>query len=246
MKSMRDKAVMLPNFKRTNLVQMVFDALKENILTGQFHGGERLPTQDLLAQQFGVSRTVMREALNKLSSLGLIQSQQGRGTFVCSPDVQTVMEPMFTAFVLEEASICELMEVRYYLEAIIARLAAKRITPAQIGALRENVVAMEQAVHAKNLDQFVEKDLQFHFMLAEISENTLLARIITALREMMAKFFEDFSRTPHIAERSVNYHRKIFQALARKDSESAEREMQQHILDVIAVLREKYKINLEM
>lgn len=246
MKSMRDKTLMLPNFKRTNLVQMVFEALKENILTGQFQGGERLPTQDLLAQQFGVSRTVMREALNKLSSLGLIQSQQGRGTFVCSPDVQTVMEPMFTAFILEEASICELMEVRYYLEAIIARLAAKRITPAQIDALQENVLDMEQAVHAKNLDVFVEKDLQFHFMLAEVSENKLLARIITALREMMAKFFEDFSRTPHIAERSVNYHKKIFQAIARKDPESAEREMQQHILDVIAVLREKYKINLEI
>ena len=54
---MREKSVILPNFKRSNLVQMVFDALKENILIGKFKGGERLPTQDLLAQQFGVSRT---------------------------------------------------------------------------------------------------------------------------------------------------------------------------------------------
>lgn len=243
---MREKSVLLPNFKRSNLVQMVFDALKENILTGKFKGGERLPTQEILARQFGVSRTVMREALNKLSSLGLIESQQGRGTFVCSPDAQTVMEPMFHAFLLDDASICELMEVRYYLEKIIARLAAKRITPVQIDALRENVLDMEQSVGARNLEMFAEKDLVFHLMLAEISANNILRRILTALREMMTKFFEDFSHTPGIAERSVRYHQKILQAILHKDPEEAERAMQEHILDIIAVLREKYNMNLEI
>ena len=134
----------------------------------------------------------MREALNKLSSLGLIESQQGRGTFVCSPDVQTVMEPMFSAFVLDDSSICELMEVRYYLEKIIARLAAKRITPAQIDALHENVIDMEQSVREMDLEMFAEKDLVFHLMLAEISANNILRRILAALREMMTKFFEKF------------------------------------------------------
>jgi len=72
----------LSSFKRGNLAEMVFDAKKETILAGSFKQGECLPTQETLAKEFGVSRTVMREAFNKLSSLGLIKSFQGRGTFV--------------------------------------------------------------------------------------------------------------------------------------------------------------------
>ena len=243
MEETREKTVSFPSFKRNNLVEMVFDALKENILSGKFKEGDRLPTQEILAQQFGVSRTVMREALNKLSSLGLIGSYQGRGTFVHSPDAKTVMEPLFNALLLDKTSTRELMEARYYLEGIIARLAAKRIDLQQIKPLQELVISMEQHVHTGNIEAFVEEDLLFHLKLADISKNSILKRVIETLREMMFKLVGSVSRIPGTAQRAVDYHKRIFHALAQNDPDRAEYEMHQHILDVIKVLREKYEFD---
>jgi GntR family transcriptional repressor for pyruvate dehydrogenase complex len=225
---------------------MVFEALKENILTGKFRNGELLPTQETLAQQFGVSRTVMREALNKLSSLGLIESQQGRGTFVRSPNVRTVIEPMLSSLMLDETSTCELMETRYYLERIIVRLAAKHVNAQQTRELEEIVARMEQDFHAGNIEAFTQGDLAFHMKLAEVSKNRILKLIIEVIREMLFKFLENFNRVPGAAERAAKYHRKICEAVAQNDLDKAEYEMQQHIRDVMNTLHEEYKFTVEV
>jgi GntR family transcriptional repressor for pyruvate dehydrogenase complex len=235
-----------PSFKRGNLVEMVFENLRKNILTGKFKDGDLLPTQETLAQKFGVSRTVMREALNKLSSLGLVESHQGRGTFVRSPNARTVMEPMFTALLLDETATCELMEARYYLERIIVRLAAKHINAQQIQALQEIVERMDQHFHNGDLEGFSEGDLAFHLKLAEISKNGILNRISEVIREMLSKFLESFNRIPGAAGRANDYHKKICQAVIQKDPDKAESEMQQHLLDVTNALREEYKFNVEL
>ena len=240
------KSTTFPSFKRGNLVEMVFEALKENILTGKFKNGELLPTQETLAQQFGVSRTVMREALNKLSSLGLIESQQGRGTFVRSPNVRTVIEPMLSSLMLDETSTCELMETRYYLERIIVRLAAKHVNAQQARKLEEIVVRMEQDFRTGDIEAFAQGDLAFHMKLAEISKNRILKLIIEIIREMLFKFLENFNRVPGAAERAVKYHRKICEAVVQNDLDKAEYEMQQHILDVMKTLREEYKFMMEI
>lgn len=78
---------------------MVTNALQDNIFTGKLKVGERLPTQETLVRQFGVSRAVMREALHTFSSLGVISLHQGRGTFIRYPDTKTQMDPIFSALI---------------------------------------------------------------------------------------------------------------------------------------------------
>jgi GntR family transcriptional repressor for pyruvate dehydrogenase complex len=236
----------LPSFKRDNLVEMVFETLKEKILSGEFNDGDRLPTQEVLCKQFGVSRTVMMGALHKLSSLGLIESQQGRGTFVRLPDTKAVLEPMFNALLLDKPSTRELTETRYYLERIIVRLAAKHIDEQQAKELQDIVSVMEQNFQRGNIEAFSKGDLAFHMKLAEASKNTIFKRIIEIIREMLAKFLDEFNRTPGAAERANEHHRKICDAVVQHDANSAEKEMQLHLRDVMTILHDQYHLDVDI
>lgn len=238
--------VNLPSFKRDNLVEMVFDTLKEKILSGEFDDGDRLPTQEVLCRQFEVSRTVMMGALHKLSSLGLIESQQGRGTFVRLPDTKTVLGPMFNALLLDKPSTQELTETRYYLERIIVRLAAKHIDEQQARELQEIVTTMEQNFANGNIESFSQGDLEFHMKLAEASKNTIFTRIIGVIREMLANFLDEFNRAPGAAERANEHHRKICDAVIQHDADSAEKEMQLHLRDVMTILHDQYHLDVEI
>ena len=237
---------LFPSLKRGNLVEMVFENLRESILSGEFKQRELLPTQENLAQQFGVSRTVMREALNKLSSLGLIRSHQGRGTFVQLPDMQSVMGPMLTSLALDEDSTRELMETRYHLESTIVRLAAKHATPTQIKALRETITHMEEGLAANNIKAFAQADLHFHTLLADMSQNRVLKRIIEVIREMLARFLEGFNQVKGAPERAIAYHKKICQAIAKREADVAEQQMRRHILDVLHTLHVEYHISVDV
>lgn len=243
---MPEEVLTLPNFKRENLVEMVFDALKEKILDGQFKPGDRLPTQEELCQQFGVSRTVMIGAFHKLSSLKLIESCPGRGTFVCAPDSNLVLEPIVNALLLDKPTTRELIETRYYLERVIARLAAKHIDAQQTAELQTIVNDMDRHFQAGNVEAFSQGDLAFHLKLAEISQNSILTRLLGVIREMLATFLEEFNRAPGAAERANAHHRKICDAVTRHDPESAEREMQLHLEDVMAILHAQYKLDVEI
>jgi GntR family transcriptional repressor for pyruvate dehydrogenase complex len=243
---MAEDSMTLPNFKRDNLVEMVFEALKEKILSGLFKDGERLPTQEELCQQFGVSRTVMIGAFHKLSSLKLIESHQGRGTFVRMPDSDIVLEPIVNALLLDKATTRELIETRYYLESSIVRLAAKQIDAKQAEELQHIVRDMERHFQNGEIEAFSQGDLAFHMKLAETSQNSILRRLIGVIREMLATFLEEFNRTPGAADRANEHHRKICDAVVRHDVDSAEREMQLHLQDVMEILHTQYKLDVDI
>ncbi len=233
-----------PIVKRTNLSNMVFEAMKSRIFSGGYKEGSLLPTQDVLAKEFGVSRTVMRDAFHKLSSLGLVESQQGRGSFVKSSSAVTVMSSVMESFKMDEASVQDLMQARYYIEQIIVRLAATRVTDDELVYLKENVVQMEKAVLRGDIQGFATVDLEFHQKLGEISQNLVLHKLLTIIREMMKNFFDGFARTPGVVPRAVMFHQDICRALADRDPEAAERKMREHLADIMGNLEKNYKIKV--
>ena len=236
----------LPCFKRGNLSEMVFEVLRERILDGMYETDKLMPTQEVLAKEMGVSRTVLREAFNKLSSLGLIRSYQGRGTIVQTPDMAVVMRPMLAAFKLDAAITIELMETRYALEASVARLAAKNSNAEQVGQLRQIIDAMEEATKNQEITAIAEADYAFHMKLAEISKNRVLKQIIEVIREILGTFLENINQPRGTAERAVDYHRKICDAVERKELDSAEQLMREHMMDVLNTLRAEYQIEVEI
>lgn len=230
--------------KRTNLSNIVFEEMKKRIFAGTYKEGVILPTQDVLAKEFGVSRTVMRDAFHKLSSLGLVESQQGRGSFVRNSSAVNVMSSVLESFKMDEASIQDLMQARFYIEQIIARLAASKASEEELNYLRENVEAMEKAVLAGDLQTFVSVDLDFHQKLSEISQNLVLHKILSIIREMMKNFFDGFSKTPGVVPRAVMYHQDIYRALQERDADRAEQKMKEHLKDIIINLEKNYKIKV--
>ena len=232
--------------KRENLVETVFEALRKDILSGALEDGERLPPQEVLAEQMGVSRTVIREALNRLSSLGLVEAQQGRGTFVRAARPVETMRPLLDAFLQDETTTRELLEARLLVEKLVTRLAARRATPAQVARLREILRTMRKKVAAGDAKGFAQEDLAFHLGLGEASGNRVLQRVLGAIREMLYRFLDEFNRIPGAPDRAVAYHTRILAAVERGDADEAERQMLEHLEDVCRVVREQFRYDVSV
>lgn len=233
-----------PKFKQENLVDRVFETLRTWILSGQMKEGERFLSQDVLACEFGVSRTVIREAQKKLSSLGLIKSEQGKGTFVSVQDSKAFLDPMLSLLTLDRTSTRELLEARYHIESVVAKLAAARASDPDIARLEGVLAAMEASATAEDLDNFSRYDNAFHKELAIISQNYLFCRILDTLWGLNYKFLIGFSRTAGAIERAIAFHRRILAAVRRHDTEGAEREMNAHMQDIIRSVKRNYDLDM--
>jgi len=237
---------LLPNLKQGNLVEKVFETLRNKILSGQFAEGERLHTQETLGEQLGVSRTVIREAFNKLALLGLVDIRQGSGTFVRATRAGGLINPTLEVLMANKESVQELTETRYYLEQTIARLAAKRANEEDILKLRECVKNMEKCVDMGDTAGYATHDLAFHMTLADASDNTVLSNILEVVRESILRFMKDFTQIPGAPKIALGQHAAIFDAVARRDKRAAEQRMKEHIGFVIEILRKQYGYELDI
>lgn len=245
MKKASITTVNLPHFKRGNLVEMVSDAIRDEILSGKFKQGEKLASQEIFCKKMGVSRTVIREAWNKLASLGLIKTIHGHGSFVNFPDT-TILGPIWDAIQLDKNTTRELFESRFYLETIIVRLAAKRNKKTDIERLKKIVELMEKNANKNNTKQTIRYDIEFHQALADISQNMVLKRFLLTISKMIQRFLEDYTKIPGTSQNAISYHNRIIQAVAKKNPGLAEKEMKEHLMDVINTLRETLNLNIDL
>jgi GntR family transcriptional repressor for pyruvate dehydrogenase complex len=246
MKNSINTRVKLPHFKRGNLVEMVFNAIRDEILSGKLKQDEKLASQEIFCKEFGVSRTVVREAWNKLASIGLIKTKHGHGSFVSHPDACNILDPVCDAIQLDKNSTQDLLESRFYLEVIIVRLAAKRSTHKDIAKLRKIVELMEINADKNNTQQTIRYDIEFHLSLSDISQNMVLKRFLLTISKMIQRFLEDYTKIPGTSQRAINYHQRIINAVAKKDPDLAETEMKAHLIDVIDTLRKTLNLELEI
>lgn len=234
------------NVRQGNLVDIVFEKLKDDIVSGKLKQGERFPPQEVLARQFGVSRPVIREAQKKLASLGLLESRQGSGTFVCRPRADEVMGPLLSVVEMDAESTAELMETRFHLEKVVARLAAQRATPDQAAELDLLIAQMTAAAKQGDLARFNRADFSFHLTLARISGNRIMARIVETIRDMTYRFLRSFSQSEGAMERAIRYHRAIAKAVAENDPRAAENQMRLHLNDIIKNLDRHFELRLDL
>lgn len=156
--------------------------LREAIDKGGWAPGDRLPTEQQLAERYEVSRTVVREAVSRLKSTGLLTSRQGAGVFVAPRD--HVRALAFDPAVLTSMEgVLQVVEVRRTLEGDVAALAAERITPAKARAIERALAAIDEAV-ARGEDG-VEQDLQFHRAIAHATDNPQFGRLLDFLEQYL-------------------------------------------------------------
>jgi DNA-binding FadR family transcriptional regulator len=221
---------------KERLSRGIVDQITEAILKGKMHPGDRLPTESELADQFNVSRTVVREATQALRAQGLVQVTPGRGTFVTQPTFESVMRSFQLMLRLEDHSFDDLMAARNLYEVPIARLAAKYALPENLDVLRACNEGMAAALHDPKT--YMEHDTQFHAELARATQNTVLSVLMQPLILMLQAGRPIVVRVPGKAERSLECHQRIYRAVASGDGDAAAQCMRDH-LDQIAKDRER-------
>ena len=150
---------------------------KVKTMVARLNVGDRLPTESELAKTLGVGRSTVREAVQILAHLGLVESRQGAGTFVTG---QTVRPELISGVV--SARVEEVFEVRSYLECIIVRLACQRRTQRDIASMRDAQRQCRASAAADDLDGWLAADDRFHAALAQATGNRLLTEIVVTVR----------------------------------------------------------------
>ncbi len=164
-----------------HLSEQVAQAMAAEIRTGRQAVGDKLPTEAALAVQFAVSRTVVREAVSRLKSLGLVDSRQGSGMYVKDPGFSPLHFDARCA--LSKQAVIQMVEVRRALEAEVAALAATRRTPDDAQRIRLAMAALDGAVQAGG--DGVNEDVQFHRVIADAAGNPFLIGTLSWLGQFL-------------------------------------------------------------
>ena len=202
--------IVLDNYKP--LRELVFESLREAILLGRLIPGERL-MEVQLADEMGVSRTPVREAIRKLELEGLVVMIPRKGAYVAG---------------LTLKDITDLFEVRAALEGMAAGLAAERITEGELEQL-ERAIVEESQTQDDDISTYVDKDTFFHEIIYQASRNKQLVQIITRLREQIQRFRMTSLSQPGRAKMYVDEHKKIVEAISGHDIKSARLLAREHI-----------------
>jgi GntR family transcriptional repressor for pyruvate dehydrogenase complex len=216
--------------KSTRIYEEIVRQVKQLIADGKLKSGDRLPPERDLAEKFMVSRTSVREALRALQSRGLIEIRAGEGAFICDISVDTLIEPLALVILPHREAVGELFEARRLLEPAIAALAARRAT-------REELLEMERILEDQSKEVLqgrtgVTQDTALHAAIAHSAHNRAITRIVGTLMDLLAQSREESLLTPGRPTRSHADHRRILDAIRRRDEVAAHRAMLDHLIAV--------------
>lgn len=203
----------------------ILEGLEQMIVTGGFADGERLD-EIRLAEHFGVSRTPIREALQKLAASGLVEQRPRRGVFVVEPG---------------PVELFEMFEAMAELEAACGHLAAKRITDAKLVALHETNALCREAVAANDADDYYVHNERFHHLIYDAAESSYLKEMTLKLQKRLKPYRRMQLHLRGRLEQSMAEHEAIVLALFESNSDVAAQELRGHV----AVQGEKFNLLLK-
>ena len=214
--------------KSTYAAEQILDAIRQ----GEYHVGDKLPPEREIAEQMGVSRASLREALSALQLAGIIESRSGAGTYVLKAGFA---EEYRALTLLEESeNLQETFEARRVLEEGIVKLACKRVSAQDLQTLAEVLSKMQQSAQVQDFDVFNQANQRFHLTIVTATHNCLLVHALKPLLEVMRgqlprELREKYYRADgqHF-QRTFEIHRQIFQAVEKKDGVQAVRKMAEH------------------
>jgi DNA-binding FadR family transcriptional regulator len=220
-----------------NLPDEIAQQLRARILNESLAPGQRLPTEQELGAQFGVSRNVVREAIARLKLTGLVETRHGVGTFVCA---DIALRPFEVSHddLLDLSQLIHVHQLRIEIESGAAALAATHRTAAQLESLRQSLKRLEQ--HADDWEAAAHTSVDFHLAVAHCANNPYFVRIMGHLSHVIHHAVRTFRfRTIGTSrvEEIENEHENIVDAIARRDSAGARLAMRTHLETAMARYR---------
>jgi DNA-binding FadR family transcriptional regulator len=217
----------------------VIAQIRRAILSGQYRPGDRLPTEREMAQQFGVSRVTVRDALRALEANGLVRVKVGGqgGPYVSEPDIALLSDSFSTHLQLRGTTFQELAEARLALETTAAQLAAQRATAEDLEALKAAIQGPMQPPLAADT---ASSSLDFHTALVIAAHNQALLAMFRATRALIQQAFDTLhAQQPDMAANARKSHSELYTAIAARDADQAVRLMRTH-LERFAARAERY------
>jgi DNA-binding FadR family transcriptional regulator len=216
------------------LYEQVCQFIESKIINGEFHIGDKLPTENELAGIYRVSRTVIREAIKALKEKGWVETRVAKGTYVVQNVAKGVEHSFDVAVRMKpDERFSNLIQVRLLLEPEIAALAATSCTEDDITRMRQAIIQMETALREDNTDAFLQGDFAFHMAIAESTDNELIHLIMAPVVNLMRNIQRyHLSYVVRGNERSQRNHKRIMQGIEGRDPQAARLCMREHIMQV--------------
>lgn len=225
----------LSKIKPISRTQMVVDKLIESMVSGDLQDGELLPPENTLCEIFGVSRSILREAMHVLAAKGLVKVKQGYGTVVQLPN-ECVPEEAFSNYLkFNEVSLIHLLELRKPVEIEIAGLAAQRASEQQINEL-SNLLDRFQ-MPGQEMRIYVKVDDNFHAVLSQATQNPIFGIIMRSVISYL-HFSRELTINRFGKDIVLEQHRAIFNGVKNRNPEEAKKAMDHHISTIAYHLHE--------
>ena len=219
---------MSKEIQRVKLRDQVADMLLDMISSGDYGEGDRLPPERVLVEQLGVSRTVVREALNLLEARGILSIEHGRGAVVSSNGTHVLHNGLGILLRLEPSALWELMEIRKALEVEVAGLAAERATPEDTEIMHAALDRMRENINAPQ--GYVDADVEFHDLLVRSARNRVLLMMMEPIVDLLLSSRRMTGSKVANAKRALRAHEAILKKVEAKDVEGARIEMRKHMM----------------
>jgi GntR family transcriptional regulator, transcriptional repressor for pyruvate dehydrogenase complex len=205
--------------------QQILEAIRQKI----FLAGDKLIGEMELANNFGVSRTAVREALHRLAGRGVVEIKKNTGVFVSPDQYSPVTDSLYHLLEMKcgKSSLQNIANVRLILEPEIARLAANHRSDEDIVALAESYARMES--NSGNPREMIKYDIDFHRGVAKAAQNPILLVIMEPLFQLMSRFISDTYEYPQSPALALKSHSNIFKNIEIKDGDGAFMAMRQHL-----------------
>ena len=202
----------------------------ERLIVEQLMPGDKLPAERELAEQLGVSRSSIRDAIRRLEMMGLVEPRQGAGTVVREISPDAVVGPLSSVIAHKRQMVGELLDFRKMLEPGLAARAAGHATNEQIAQMEDILRRQSEKLKAGGLA--IEEDTEFHYAIATSSGNSVVLKVVDTLMDLLRETRSRSLQSEGRPQKSIAGHRRIFAAIKRRDPGAAELAMRQHITDV--------------
>jgi GntR family transcriptional regulator, transcriptional repressor for pyruvate dehydrogenase complex len=212
---------------RTSLTEEVTQYIVSLVENGEIKPGEKLPSERELSQQLSMSRSCVREALQALSMMRLIDIRPGRGAYVRSTLPEEVIDSNVLSRLIEGDSLRELAEARRILEVEIARLAAVRRTEDDLQELQRSLAVAKS--ENTSVAQLIASDLNFHLQIAKATHNEVLLKVFSTIFPLLGESRARVHDFAGARQNILEFHRVICEAIEKRDASTASTTMAQHL-----------------
>lgn len=224
---------MLAPGPRSSVSADTVEQIAAMIRAGDYAAGDRLPGERILAKQLQVSRASVREALRTLTTIGLLETRQGLGSFVKDPSQELLQASLPPPILTNQATLEKVFEIRQIIEVEAAALAAERVDPNQLAVMKHWLLAVETHIARDEMEDMVTADIEFHRQIIVATGNDILVGLMDSISDLLRDMRWDSSKIPELLTQIIAGHRAIFKATEARDSSAARQAMQAH-LDVIS------------